>query len=145
MEENRMKMQKCPLCHNHCPADSLSCSKGKKHFAAESGGKPTKESADGKHEEKKHPKDRHGKEYEKKQKKELVKEHGKKQEKEVRKYEQKDDLYSLLRSCGHYLHHSAGRGEARNETSELFSALDKQQREELKAYLKILRESWKEK
>ena len=32
-----MKMQRCPLCHNHCPIDSLSCSKGKKHFASEAG------------------------------------------------------------------------------------------------------------
>ena len=30
-----MKMQRCPLCHNHCPIDSLSCSKGKKYFASE--------------------------------------------------------------------------------------------------------------
>ncbi len=57
----------------------------------------------------------------------------------MKDYEQKDDLYSLLRSCGHYLHHSA----ASAQDPELFRALNEQQKNELKETLKLLRKSWK--
>jgi len=116
-----MKMQRCPLCHNHCPIDSLSCSKGKKHFVSEADKKQDKK------QEKKHDK---------------VQEE-RKDTKKIKEYEKKDDLYSLLRTCGHYLHHYAGKSDGQAENPELFQALDEQQKKELQASLKILKESWK--
>jgi hypothetical protein len=63
--------------------------------------------------------------------------------KKIKEYEKKDDLYSLLRTCGHYLHHHAGKSDGQKENPELFQALDEQQKKELQASLKILKESWK--
>jgi hypothetical protein len=63
--------------------------------------------------------------------------------KKIKEYEQKDDLYSLLRTCGHYLHHHAGKSDGQAENPELFQVLDEQQKKELQASLKILKESWK--
>lgn len=119
-----MKVKNCPLCHNHCAADSLSCGKGRKYFLSKSGNQA---------EEVRDP-DKHGKESHAKKK------HEKEQSgRHDREKQQKDDLFSLMRSCRHYLHHKSG-----NEKTELFSALNDQQKAELQETLKILLKSWED-
>lgn len=89
------KEHNCPCCDRHCPADRLSCPKGKAYF----------------------------------------------EEGEHRKEEMspEDKAIVLLRKCGHFLHHSAGRG---TDASFLMSALTEEERKELEILLEKCLESW---
>lgn len=53
-----------------------------------------------------------------------------------------DDLYGLMRACGHYLHHSSGNPQREEGRQQLFAALDEAEQETLKGLLKKLTESW---
>lgn len=54
-----------------------------------------------------------------------------------------DDLYGLMRACGHYLHHSVGRHQEEREEN-LFAALGGAEQETLKGLLKKLLDSWEQ-
>ncbi len=49
----------------------------------------------------------------------------------------KEKVLSLLRKCGHYLHHSNNLN-----VNQLFSALSKQQLQQLSGLLKITYDNW---
>lgn len=49
--------------------------------------------------------------------------------------------YALLRSCGHYLHHTAGEG----DPDTMFAMLSEDEKKELNSLLRKVLKSWKEK
>lgn len=61
-----------------------------------------------------------------------------------------EELYGLMRRCGHYLHHSAGQGHGReqkqgnHEKDRLFDALNEEEKDCLKDLLKKLLDSWEQ-
>lgn len=53
-----------------------------------------------------------------------------------------EDLYGLMRACGHYLHHSYGERRGDDGDRQLFAALDEAEQNTLKELLKKLADSW---
>ncbi|NBJ93909.1 hypothetical protein [Parablautia muri] len=53
-----------------------------------------------------------------------------------------DDLYSLMRGCGHYLHHSSEKHQKAEGENQLFAVLDDEEQKCLKGLLKKLLDSW---
>lgn len=116
------KITNCNQCPNHCPADALQCGKGRHYF--EQLENPDAAAADG--EEHRGHGEGHG---------HREGHHGK-----------SDDLYGLMRACGHYLHHShsGGKHQDGSERNHLFAALDETEQETLKGLLKKLTDSWEQ-
>lgn len=51
--------------------------------------------------------------------------------------EQKDDLFSLLRACGHYLHHRSGHGDTQMEILRLLNRSGEIQQQDIQDMLRI--------
>lgn len=54
-----------------------------------------------------------------------------------------DDVYALLRACGHHLHHNFQGRHSMEEENALFNVLDESEKENLQELLKILVDRWK--
>lgn len=106
-------MTNCPQCPRHCPADALSCGRGRAFFGQESTGQADHERHEHKDFDRPHPHGENG--------------HHVKPDLET--------LEGLLSVCGHALHH--GRGESVD-----FTALSQEEQLQLKTLLKKLLESW---
>ena len=111
MEKNVEK--NCPFCDRHCPADQLHCNRGREHFGLpleeERGGYGHGDHGHGGHGE--HGRGGHGR-------------------------PEEDGLITLLRRCGHYLHHGAGEAD--------LSALTREERGELARLLQKCLDSWQQ-
>lgn len=98
----------CPCCGRHCSVENLHCERGMAHFGIE---------IDGKQETHHHF---HGKENFDKENMTID-----------------DKVISLLRGCGHYLHHNAS-----GESEELLSMLSVDEKKELISILKKCLKKW---
>ena len=127
MENN--KTTNCNQCPNQCPADALKCGRGRHYFEQlenPEGIKADERAGHGYGEGHGHS-ENHG--------------HG---HKEGHGHGKSDDLYGLMRGCGHYLHHSGGKHQEAGEENQLFAALDEGEQECLKGLLKKLLDSWEQ-
>ena len=119
MENN--KITNCNQCPNQCPADALKCGRGRHYFEQLENPEGIKSEERGQHGHGESHGGGHGRG------------HGK-----------SDDLYGLMRGCGHYLHHSGGKHQKAGEENRLFAALDEGEQECLKGLLKKLLDSWEQ-
>ena len=149
----------CPICHNHCSKDNLGCDRGIKYFSAESNeaGKSVHEKKDEanhvhterrEHSHGQEERGRHGEGHGREQGKRGDEhcrlhgtEHGRHGEKEnCRKEfecEPKDDLFSLMRACGHYLHHRSPHGNTQMEILHLLEKNGDMQQQDIQDILRI--------
>lgn len=135
---SNMEITNCNQCPNQCPKDALKCGRGRRYFeqlenAAGDIGE-SKEGGYGRAE------GRHG--------------HGEghfdhgsgRQQHGGREggggHARPEDLYGLMRACGHYLHHSYGERRGDDGDRQLFAALDEAEQNTLKELLKKLADSW---
>lgn len=121
MEKNMEK--NCPCCDRHCPTDQLHCNRGREHFGLpleeERGGRGHGEHGHGEHGHGGHGERGHG-------------EHGR----GGHGRPEEDGLITLLRRCGHYLHHGTGEAD--------LSALTREERAELERLLQKCLDSWQQ-
>lgn len=201
-----MELENCPLCHNHCSVDSLSCNKGRDYFSAGSGSQTAEETENDKQEgktysgevletehshenednhENGHEDNRghshednheHGHENNRGQEHKNRREHGHegrcghehedrrehghedmyerghgsrceedhiqeehrgKGKRKVGEFEQKDDLSSLLKACGHFLHHRSGRGDTQMQILRLLNQGGEMQQQDIQDMLRV--------
>lgn len=138
------KITNCNQCPNHCPADALQCGKGRHYFeqlenpdAAAADGGEHRGHGEGHGNKEGHG---HGEGHGNKEGHGHGEGHGHREG----HHGKSDDLYGLMRACGHYLHHSGGKHQDGSEKNHLFSALDETEQETLKGLLKKLTDSWEQ-
>ena len=121
-------MNYCNQCENRCPVTDLKCGRGRRYFSEMQEEKQGRHGHEGEHE---HRGRRH--------------EHGRGREMspDMRRVPDGDDLYALLRACGHHLHHNFQGQRSMEEENALFNVLDESEKEKLQELLKKLVNSWK--
>lgn len=143
----------CPCCDRHCPVDNLHCPKGKEHF-----GLPVEEGereGRGEHGEHRHGGERgcgrgghgHGREGKHGRGEHGYSEHGHSEGKpQMRPIDEENMTLSevtmtLLRQCGHFLHHNVESGA---DYSEMFAMLKEEEQMQLNAALKKCLAGWQQ-
>jgi len=169
------ELKNCPICHNHCPIDSLSCDRGRNYFSASADPEnpESRDSRDGREDrEKRYDRAQgvagsrehsweHGGEHGGEHSREHDEEgrhdhrermhdhggsrHGSGREEHLQGdaaerqngWEQKEDLYSLMKACGHYLHHNSGHGDTQTEILKLLDRNGEMPQQEVQDVLRI--------
>ncbi len=163
-------MNYCNQCENKCLVTDLKCGRGRRYFAEMQGEK--KEDDDGaerhgyegshRHEERRGHGGRHRREENQGREERNNREdrhsyedehehcgrrhehgYGRDLDLDMRRVPDGDNLYDLLRACGHYLHHNFQGHHSVEEENALFNALDESEKEKLQELLKQLVDSWK--
>ena len=142
-------MEHCTQCPNQCPVTDLKCGRGRKYFGQQSEG----EKEDHRHEHGAEYRERHdhehGEEHRHEHGHERGEEHGH-EHGEGHGHEHRhdhihrqdmfcgqDDLYSMLRACGHYLFHRFGKNMGQGRILSILSERESITQKELQEMLRI--------
>lgn len=135
MENN--KITNCNQCPNQCPADALKCGRGRHYFEQLENPEGFKMDEKGEHGHG----EGHGENHGHRESHGHGENHG---HGHKEGHGRSDDLYGLMRGCGHYLHHNSGGHQEAGGENGLFAALDEGEQECLKGLLKKLLNSWEQ-
>lgn len=128
-------MNYCSQCPNHCPKTALKCGRGRSYFAQMLGQMPEENREHGQEEQNHNKWEEHGMHHGHGQ--EHGRGHGHGGVHGGVPFCDKDNLYSLMRACGHYLHHNSGRDMGQGRILAILAERKSMSQKELQEILQI--------